>query len=81
MSQPATLVQRPVYTPEALLRRFLHLFSPLHRRAAFFSAFFGGLLCHLYILTNMLPNSDSPFIFFRSQDLTQPGPVAFGLGL
>ena len=73
MSQPATLVQRPVYTPEALLRRFLHLFSPLHRRAAFFSAFFGGLLCHLYILTNMLPNSDSPFTFFRSQDLTSQG--------
>ena len=73
MSQPAASEPTALCTPDALLRKLTALFAPAHRRAAFLCALVGGLLCHLYILTNMLPEHDWQYNFYADQSKVMLG--------
>ncbi len=42
-------------------------------KLAFFSAFFLGLLVHLYKFTNLLPNADALYNFYSSQNMAASG--------
>lgn len=42
-------------------------------KTAFFSAFFIGLLVHLYRFTNLLPNHDSLYNFYSTQNMVASG--------
>lgn len=42
-------------------------------KMAFYSAFLIGLLVHLYKFTNLLPNADSLYNFYSSQNMTASG--------
>ena len=42
-------------------------------KLAFFSAFWIGLLVHIYKFTNLLPNHDSLYNFYSSQNMTASG--------
>ena len=42
-------------------------------KLAFFSAFWIGLLVHIYKFTNLLPNHDSLYNFYSSQDMVASG--------
>ena len=73
MSQPVITQPRKLATPDAILGKLLSLFAPANRRAAFLSALVGGLLCHLYILTNMLPEHDWQYNFYADQSKVMLG--------
>lgn len=53
-------------------------------KLAFFSAFFLGLLVHIYKFTNLLPNADALYNFYSSQNMTASGrwflSIACGFG-
>lgn len=42
-------------------------------KTAFFSAFFLGLLVHIYKFTNLLPNADALYNFYSSQNMAASG--------
>ena len=42
-------------------------------KTAFFSAFFLGLLVHIYKFTNLLPNADALYNFYSSQNMVASG--------
>ena len=42
-------------------------------KIAFYSAFFIGLLVHIYKFTNLLPNHDSLYNFYSSQNMVASG--------
>lgn len=48
-------------------------------KTAFFSAFFLGLLVHLYKFTNLLPNADSMYNFYSSQNMVASGRWFLGI--
>lgn len=54
----------------------LHFYQEKIKRTwklAFFSAFFLGLLIHIYKFTNLLPNADSMYNFYSSQNMVASG--------
>lgn len=48
-------------------------------KTAFFSAFFLGLLVHIYKFTNLLPNHDSLFNFYSTQNMVASGRWLLGI--
>ena len=42
-------------------------------KTAFYSAFFLGLLIHIYKFTNLLPNHDGLYNFYSSQNMVASG--------
>ena len=52
---------------------------PKNMRIAFFSAFFTGLLVHLYMLTNKFPNHDEILLTFQNTDLETSGRWFLGV--
>ena len=42
-------------------------------KTAFYSAFFIGLLVHIYKFTNLLPNADALYNFYSNQNMTASG--------
>ena len=54
--------------PEKILT---HLLTPTSKqqRIAFFSAVIIGLLCHLYIMVNYLPNHDGTINIYNTQKI------------
>lgn len=48
-------------------------------KLAFYSAFFLGLLVHIYKFTNLLPNADALYNFYSSQNMTASGRWFLGI--
>ena len=64
---PHFLSSSPPYLLEDLLHSIALWFRQKGRKQAFWSALLAGLGCHLYILTNMLPNHDWQHNFYIAQ--------------
>ena len=66
------------------IRTFYHEKVKKSWKTAFYSAFFIGLLVHIYKFTNMLPNADALYNFYSNQNMAASGrwflSIACGFG-
>ena len=65
-------MQRLNATPQAAVKRIWSAASPLDRRT-FLWAFFGGLLIHLYRLTNFSMVPETPYFFYAQDNRADHG--------